>query len=267
MKIVFLDIDGVLNSREYDRQRDWSKVTFIDETRLPLIKRIIDATGAKIILSSTWRDQWSRDASRLTDDGKYIVDAFAKHGIEIFDKTPSLGLQADRGDEIREWLLFNDGVESFVIIDDCRYDWREMSDKFVKTDAYIGRGLEERHVRRAIEILSGKANVGIIGSRVHVVIDRKIGSTHPNHANIKYEVNYGYVPDVIGGDGEEQDAYVLGVDEPIDAFDGVVTAIIHREDDNEDKWVVVPDGYTVDVDAIRKSTDFMEKFFKSKIIR
>lgn len=62
MKIIFLDIDGVLNSRAYDRKRNWNEQTDIDETRLPLIKEIVDATGAKIVLSSTWRQHWNKDS-------------------------------------------------------------------------------------------------------------------------------------------------------------------------------------------------------------
>ena len=57
MKIIFLDIDGVLNSKAYDSKRDWNKQTNIDETRLPLIKQIVEATDAKIVLTSTWRRQ------------------------------------------------------------------------------------------------------------------------------------------------------------------------------------------------------------------
>lgn len=102
---------------------------------------------------------------------------------------------------------------------------------------------------------------------VHVVIDRPLGSTHPKHANIVYEVNYGYVPDVIGGDGEEQDVYVLGVDEPISEFDGVVVAIIHRRNDNENKWVVVPRGYEVSDEEIAAKTKFQEKYFETVIVR
>ena len=55
MKVIFLDIDGVLNSRAYDRKRNWNEQSDIDETRLTLVKEIVDATEAKIVLSSTWR--------------------------------------------------------------------------------------------------------------------------------------------------------------------------------------------------------------------
>ena len=107
----------------------------------------------------------------------------------------------------------------------------------------------------------------VLGKEVHVVIDRPLGSTHPKHTHIVYEVNYGYVPDSIGGDGEEQDAYVLGVNEPITEFDGVVVAIIHRQDDNEDKWVVAPHGYQVSDEEIAAKTKFQEKYFITAIIR
>lgn len=104
-----------------------------------------------------------------------------------------------------------------------------------------------------------------IGTRVHVTVDRKKGSVHPKHADMYYELNYGYVDGVIGGDGEEQDAYIVGVDEPLDEFDGVVIAVIHRLDDVEDKWVVAPEGVRFKKDEIKALTDFQEKFFKNVI--
>ena len=106
----------------------------------------------------------------------------------------------------------------------------------------------------------------MIGKRVHVIIDRPLGTRHPKHNDIVYRVNYGYVPNVIGGDGEEQDAYVIGVETPIDTFDGVVIAVVHREDDVEDKWVVAPDGVSLSAEEIKSMVDFQEKYFKSRII-
>ena len=107
----------------------------------------------------------------------------------------------------------------------------------------------------------------IIGKTVHVVIDRQLGSTHPEHNDIVYGVNYGFVPTAIGGDGEPQDAYILGVDEPVSEFDGVVVAIIHRLDDEEDKWVVAPQGVSLTDEEIREKTEFQEKFFQTELIR
>lgn len=100
----FFGIDGVLNSRLYDRKRNWSEQTNIDETRRPLVKEIVVATGAKIILSSTWREHWDTDPEKCDDDGVYINETFAKYGLEIYDKTPDLGIDFDRTDEIKAWL-------------------------------------------------------------------------------------------------------------------------------------------------------------------
>ncbi len=103
--------------------------------------------------------------------------------------------------------------------------------------------------------------------KVHVIVDRPIGSVHPEHSDIVYGVNYGYVPDAMSGDGEAQDAYVLGIDTPIEEADGVVIAVIHRLDDAEDKWVVAPSGCAFTDEEIIEKTEFQEKFFKTELIR
>lgn len=105
----------------------------------------------------------------------------------------------------------------------------------------------------------------IIGRTVKVVVDRPLGTYHPKHKNIYYSVNYGYIPDVIAPDGEEQDAYILGVNEPVSEFSGKVIAVIHRIDDVEDKWIVAPENINFTKDEIIKQTDFQEKYFKSEI--
>ncbi len=105
----------------------------------------------------------------------------------------------------------------------------------------------------------------MIGQTVTVLIDRPMGTYHPKHKDIYYPVNYGYIPGIIAGDGEEQDAYVLGVNEPLQEFTGVVTAIIHRIDDVEDKWVVAPEGVTFTKAEIWEQVKFQEQFFKAEI--
>jgi inorganic pyrophosphatase len=79
---------------------------------------------------------------------------------------------------------------------------------------------------------------------VTVKMDRPLGTKHPKHGFV-YEVNYGYIPSTMSGDSEELDAYVLGIDKPLDEFTGSCIAIIHRTDDDDDKLVVVPDGLFV----------------------
>ena len=107
----------------------------------------------------------------------------------------------------------------------------------------------------------------MIGSKVHVIVDRPLGSVHPKHKNIVYEVNYGYVPNVIGGDGEEQDVYILGADKPLAAFDGIVIAIVHRNNDNETKWIVAPENKNFSDEEIMRSINFQEKYFDITILR
>ena len=75
----------------------------------------------------------------------------------------------------------------------------------------------------------------MISRTVKVVVDRPLGSYHPKHKEIYYSVNYGYIPGVMAADSEEQDAYILGVNEPLKEFVGRVIASIHKLDDVEDK--------------------------------
>ena len=101
---------------------------------------------------------------------------------------------------------------------------------------------------------------------VTVKMDRPLGSKHPKHGFI-YPVNYGYIPNTISGDGEELDAYVVGVHEPLDTFEGKVIAVIVRLNDNDDKLVVAPTNKNYTDDQIIALTEFQEKFFEIKIVR
>lgn len=105
-----------------------------------------------------------------------------------------------------------------------------------------------------------------LGKLVKVKMDRPLGCRHPKHGFV-YPVNYGYIPNTVSGDGEELDAYVLGVFEPLDTYEGIVKAIIHRTNDNDDKLVVMPVDKNYTDDQIRALTEFQERFFKSEIIR
>ena len=105
-----------------------------------------------------------------------------------------------------------------------------------------------------------------VGKLVDVKIDRPRGSRHPEHGFI-YPVNYGFVPGVAGQDGEELDAYVLGVDEPVERFTGRCIAVIQRSDDADDKLVIVPGGESFTDEQIRYLTAFQEQFFESSITR
>ncbi len=106
----------------------------------------------------------------------------------------------------------------------------------------------------------------IIGKEVTVTVDRPLGTFHPKHSDIYYSVNYGYIKGIIAPDGEEQDAYILGIDEPVEQFTGVVIAIVNRKNDVEDKWIVVPYGVAFTKEEIIKMIYFQEKYFLSEII-
>ncbi len=106
----------------------------------------------------------------------------------------------------------------------------------------------------------------VFGKIVRVKVDRPLGSRHPKYPDLVYPVNYGYVPDVPGGDGEEQDVYILGVREALDEFTGPVTAVIRRKNDSEDKWVAAPEGMRFSPGEIREQTAFVERYFDSEII-
>ena len=106
----------------------------------------------------------------------------------------------------------------------------------------------------------------VIGKIVKVIVDRPLGSYHPKNKEMYYPINYGFVKGVIAPDGEEQDAYILGIDIPVKEFVGKIIAIIHRDDDVEEKWVVAPDNTTFTIDEIMEQVNFQEQYFKSKII-
>lgn len=105
----------------------------------------------------------------------------------------------------------------------------------------------------------------MIGKTVTVTVDRPLGSFHPNHPDIFYPINYGYIDGIMAPDGEEQDAYILGVDIPVETFTGTVIAVIHRHNDVEDKWVVAPDGITFSKEEIERLTHFQEQYFDSEV--
>lgn len=148
----FLDIDGVLNSHQFDLQRDANDGN-IDETRLPLLAEITEITKAKIVLSSSWRKHWSKTTDMRDAVGRELDEVFERYGLEIFDRTPIL-LSNDRFAEIEYWLSENNDVENFVILDDIRSGWGNFDARVVKTNYRIGRGLEQHHVEMAIEILT-----------------------------------------------------------------------------------------------------------------
>ncbi len=158
MKVLFLDIDGVLNSYRYDSERPTDDCNNIDETRLPLLKQLVDMTGAHIVLSSSWRAHWQKDETLCDEKGKELVSVLSRYGLRIFDKTHDRyddPEKRDRGEEIQTWLDAHRGeVEAFVIIDDDRH-LGDLCHNLVSTNYRIGRGLEMHHIEKALAMLQG----------------------------------------------------------------------------------------------------------------
>lgn len=151
MKIIFLDFDGVLNCRRYRENSLSYYEDYIDESRMLLLKYIVDKTGAKIVLTTTWRMYW--DNSYLVDyeETQRMNNIFAKYGLEIYSKTSNY--EENRDYEITMWISENN-IKQYVILDDIDFGWSNLNrEHFVQTDDEKD-GLDEEQVQKAIDILT-----------------------------------------------------------------------------------------------------------------
>ena len=151
MKVIFADVDGVLNE-DSTPTRTRNSLVFIDNDKLLRLKRIVDATDAKIVLSSTWR--YNRDVPGLNGDFLELQEAFHNVGLEFYSYTPVDAIGIRRGMEIKAWLGLHPEVTKFVILDDELFDYekRGLLPRVVKTDFAYG-GLTEKLAREAIDML------------------------------------------------------------------------------------------------------------------
>ena len=117
MKVIFLDVDGVLNNR-HTRTRTCEGWCFVDDFLVARVRKIVDATGAVIVLSSTWRDEWNiKDESLNGSDFNELRAKFNEFGMDFFSRTGEWQKRG-RGWEIMDWLERHEAIESFVILDD-----------------------------------------------------------------------------------------------------------------------------------------------------
>lgn len=160
LKVIFLDVDGCLNSEEYLRRgcQDGERFHEIDESKVSLLKEIVDNTGAELVLSSTWRGLKSvcSQNEAAHELYMYLEEQLSKFGLCIQFSTPIIN--ENRPLEIKEWLGVNE-VESFVILDDdfdyAQYAAYHLEDNLVKTTFYGSNGgLQEDHVKKAITVLN-----------------------------------------------------------------------------------------------------------------
>lgn len=146
IKVIFLDVDGVLNSDKTSR-RTAGGYTFVGSRQMKNLRRIIEETGAKVVLSSDWR--YDRDDPKWNGDFLELKEELLRYGISLYGFTPELR-SAHRGAEIDAWLKDHDEVENFVILDD-RLDIEPNKDHWVRTVMSRGLGIEE--TEEAIRVL------------------------------------------------------------------------------------------------------------------
>ena len=105
-----------------------------------------------------------------------------------------------------------------------------------------------------------------LGKHIEAEVDRPIGYLHvKGDKQLRYPVNYGYIPGVLGGDGEELDVYFLGEQQPLERFSGKVIAIVHRADDVEDKLIACPVHMDFDARQICREIYFQEKYYDTTV--
>lgn len=106
----------------------------------------------------------------------------------------------------------------------------------------------------------------LLGKEVEVTMVRPLSSKHPKHGFV-YEVNYGFIEGIKAPDGEDLDAYFLGIKEPLQKAKGICIAIAHRKDNDDDKLIVVPDKIEMTDEEIMSATRFQEQWFDTEIVR
>lgn len=158
MKVIFLDVDGVLNSMAwFDQNKEKTGYSEINPEKVKLLKEIVENTDSKIVLSSTWRQLVKTETEEEHPMYSYLVDTLRNYGMEIFSLTPYIG--NNRPKEIKAWIENQSERIRFISLDDdfTEDDYRKygIEDCLVKTSFYGGNGgLQRNHVEQAIQLLN-----------------------------------------------------------------------------------------------------------------
>lgn len=157
MKVIFLDIDGVLNCQSSESM--CGGMIGIDDKKVKVLEEIVNKTNAKIVLCSSWKTFWERyEKIEQNEMGNYLDRKLKRHRLSILDKTVDRG--SNRGYGIKQWLLNKEYIESWIVLDDDIFDDYEsegIMEHLIKTKFYddLG-GLQEEHVKQAIKILNSE---------------------------------------------------------------------------------------------------------------
>lgn len=161
-KVIFLDIDGVLNAgvQNGNQQMEWSDGSLIDEEKVELLKQIVERTGASIILHSGWRFWFDEGLRPTREEAERLVGILGNYGIRIWDVTPDFSTEEIKkskkfslvkAKEILHWLKEHQEVENWLVIDDLELHNEEVAKHLVRTDQTVG--LTEADVELAVRML------------------------------------------------------------------------------------------------------------------
>jgi hypothetical protein len=158
MKVLFLDIDGVLNSQEFLRN---NKSEPIDRKNVTVLKNVIDKTGAVIVMSSAWRLWFDENMMPIEGDSQYLYDILSEFGIRIFAKTPDFSTEEIRvkktfshvkAKEILAWLNENYNIDKYAVIDDLDLINEEVNAHLIRINGQVG--ITEEDAIRVINMVS-----------------------------------------------------------------------------------------------------------------
>lgn len=161
-KVLFLDIDGVLNSNFWNdtHQREISDGTLIDAEKIKLLAQLVKSTQAKIILHSGWRVWFDEQLKPICKESQRLVEMLAKEGLVINGVTPDLTTEEIRktrkfsmikADEILLWLKEHENVSAWVVLDDLDLHNHQVAMHQVKPNQMTG--LTQDDVSKAEDIL------------------------------------------------------------------------------------------------------------------
>ncbi len=199
---------------------------------------------------------------RILPDETGCIRMVRKHRDRIHD-AHRVYVTRHGSDAWKDLLAFRNYLNNHVLAANEYEDLKkELAQKFPRDIAAYEAG-KSRFIRNILRLAFTDQ---FLGRHLTIVIDRPLGSTHPEHPDLKYRLNYGFVPGIPAPDNEPLDAYIYGVNKPVRRFTGTVIAAIHRRDDEEDKLVVAPSGMVVYEPMIEEAVHFAEQYFDTRII-
>ena len=158
MKVIFLDIDGVLNSEEFLKN---NKNEMIDRNNVNILKSIISKTEAVILMSSGWRLWFDDNMMPKDGESQCLYDILCQANIKLFGKTPDFSTEEIRtkktfshvkAKEIIAWLSEHEEANKYVVLDDLDLKNEEINSHLVRTNAQVG--ITEDDAMRVIDMIS-----------------------------------------------------------------------------------------------------------------